>query len=142
MANFISCGRTNYFHVKDMDVFENIISRAMSEDAVTVIHSDSAPSMVGFIAPGGIYGLYPENYDKDDDIEACEEDLMDAIQKVVADDDACIYTEIGHENMRYVSGGVYVITSKEVVYHDITNIGKKVARDMLGDPEWDTETTY
>ena len=142
MANYVGCVRTNYFRVKDMDAFKDIVSRIASEDKVSLFVNEENPELVGFGSLSSIMGIYPEKYDEDEDIDFCTDELAAELQKVVAEDDAIIMTEVGNEKLRYVSGGAYIITSREIQYLDLKSIATHTAREMLQNPTWNTEHNY
>lgn len=142
MADFIGCARTNYFKVKDMDAFKAILSRIVSEDEIEFFTSDENPELVGFGCSAPIYGILPKDCKREEDVDTNMDELAAELQNVVADDDAIIITEVGHEKLNYVAGGAYIITSKDFQYRNIQNIAIQTAQEMLGCPMWETEYNY
>ena len=50
--------------------------------------------------------------------------------------------EAGNEKLRYVVGYVTVITKTGVEYDDVTNLGLKMAKKMLNNPDYETQVDY
>lgn len=143
--NYEGSLRTNYFSVKDENRFREIISRLVADDIIRIF--EGKENSTGKFAFGGgtICGIRPENYNKED---YDEYDIIDGdawlfeLQKVVADGDAIIVTETGGEGVRYLDGSVTVITSHDIKYKDLEEIGLKLAREALGNPNWETRNSY
>lgn len=94
--------------------------------------------LFGFGVYGSISGIPDENGEYDD---MAYERLIDELGECVADDDAILIIEAGHEKLGYVGGGVLVITSKESEYVDLHEEGRKKAQQLLGNEKWDTRCT-
>ena len=143
--NYIGRCRTNYFSVKNEVKFREIISRLVAEDDIRIFQGEgNATGKVAF-GGGSICGIRPENYkdencDEDNIIEGDE--WLFELQEVVADDDAIIITDAGSEGMRYIYSGVTVITSHDIKYKGLEEIGLKLAREALGNPNWKTRNSY
>ena len=60
----------------------------------------------------------------------------------VADDDAILIFEAGHEKLRYVGGGVLIITSEGHEFIDLHEEAFKKAQQLLRDDQWETKATY
>lgn len=142
MANYVCVTRTNYFRVKDEEIFTNLMKRVVADETVDVWRtvSDDGTLYFGFGLYGSIYGLHGEDAEEDDDADIDE--FFDALSKCVADDDAIIVMESGHEKMRYVIGRATVITSKKGGDIDVTTEAVRLARQLLGNPDWETRTDY
>lgn len=149
MANYCCTVRTNYFHVKDPVAFRSGMAHVQgSEDSVELWEEkdgDGNP-IFGFGCYGGLFGKVldedDEAYDEDEDYDVTYYRLIDFLKESVADDDAVLIMEAGNEKMRYVVGSVLVITSAAVRYGDIQQMGVEIARDLLGDSNWGTQTEY
>lgn len=146
MANYCCTIRTNYFHVKDEEVFKSLMSKARgSEDAIQLWEDkdENGKTVFAFGVYGGIYGINDGDYIKDADVEkVAYEEFFDSLQECVADDDAIIIFEVGNEKMRYVVGSANIITSSDALYLDIKNTAIKKARKLLGNPSWRTKCEY
>lgn len=66
----------------------------------------------------------------------------DSLQTFVADDDAIIILESGHEKLCYVVGSAYIITKDRCDCLDISDLAVKYAAQLLGNPEWTTICDY
>ena len=143
MADYCCAIRTNYFHVKDKEKFMNFMQHVRgTEDSIEVwTDVDSKGNTVYAFGCYGTIDGYVSNLDDDEeepDIIAFEMGLTDHI----ADDDAIMIFESGHEKLRYVIGGVLIITSTGSEYHDIREIGINSARTLLGNESWSSECEY
>ena len=142
MANYCSAIRTNYFHVKDdtkfLDFMDHILCTEDHIEVWTKVDSNG-DAIYGFGCYGGIVGYCDDNDDADD---ASYDIFLDGLQQYVADDDAILIFESGHEKLRYVIGSVQVITSREIDYADIRDIGHNLARKMLDNVLWTSRCEY
>ncbi len=160
MANYECAYRTNYFHVKDEEVFKNVIHLAQKTSEDLNCYPSNGDPTAYMIGGYGSLCLCPEYFDegdedskllenilcqlgKEDLLESEDEDIFfELLAACVRDDDAIIYMEGGHEKLRYVSMVARVITSKDDDWINIESLTLKMARDMLGNPEWNTRLTY
>lgn len=146
MANYSCAIRTNYFHVKDNEAFEEFMSHVYAED-LDVFHKvdNKGNKLYGFGCYGGISGYFnsEESYENDDEAwDNAYDNFIDGLARHVAEDEAILIFESGNEKLRYVVGSVAVITSKGYQYKDITDMGIKMARQMLGNPDYTTQCDY
>lgn len=142
MANYYATTRTNYFRVKDEEKFRDVINRAeTSEDAIEIWEQtdDDGSKLFGFGLFGSILG-YPtdEECEYAYDLEKFATDLSECI----ANDDAILIFESGHEKLRYVTGIATVITRTSIEYLDIRNLALTSVRELLKRPEWTTRCDY
>lgn len=136
MANYNGFTRTNYFKVKDVERFKAIIDCCITSGDIDIWEENiNNETLYGFGCFGSIYGL---EIDDDENYNA----FIDELQKVVADDDAIIITEVGYEKLRYLSADSCIITSKEVKSLDLNDISKREARAMLKNKEFNTQMSY
>ena len=111
MANYYASTRTNYFRVKDEEEFRKFMAHVSgTEDRVELWEEkdNNDNTVFGFGTLGGIAGVtdYHNDSDADSDDEDCEDDFdafLEGLQTFVADDDAIIILESGHEKLRYWS---------------------------------------
>ena len=146
MANYNCTIRTNYFHVKDNEKFEEFMTHVYGE-GLEVFHSaDSNGNKVyGFGGYGGIAGYFNKEEDYEDNDEAWDnayDNFIDGLVTHVTEDDAILIFESGNEKLRYVVGSVAVITSKGYEYRDIRDVGMEMARQMLNNPDYTTRCEY
>ena len=144
MANYTCATRTNYFRVNDAESFKAFMARAYgTEDRVDLWEEKDKDgnTVYGFGTLGSIAGLRAVS-DEDEEDDCDYDAFVDGIQKFVADGDAIIILESGHEKLRYVAGGALVITKDQCEYLDISDEAKKLAAKLLGNPEWATKCEY
>lgn len=133
MANYNCVVRTNYFHVKDMGTFMDLMNRTVgSEDKVELweeTDQDGNP-IYAFGCYGGIAGLPNESDDEIDDDSY--DRFTDGLQKCVSENDAVIIMESGHEKLRYVTGSAFIITSNDTKYLDVETLALEAIKKMVG----------
>ena len=146
MANYNCTIRTNYFHVKDNEQFEEFMTHVYGEDLEVFHSADSNGNKVyGFGGYGGIAGYFNKEEDYEDNDEAWDnayDNFIDGLVTHVTEDDAILIFESGNEKLRYVVGSVAVITSKGYEYRDIRDVGMEMARQMLNNPDYTTRCEY
>lgn len=139
MANYYCTIRTNYFKVKDEQMFLDYMSEVCADDEIHLFEKEGKDGATyhGFGCYGYIYGCC--KYDDDDP----DYDLfIDGLRCHVADDDAIIIFEAGYEKLRYVTGCATVITSKGVEFIDIEEVATKKAAELLGYKNYSTLCYY
>ena len=146
MANYCCVYRTNYFKVKDNEKFKEFMTHVYAED-LEVFHKkdENGNELYGFGGYGGISGYFNNENEYEDSDEAWDnayDNFIDGLAKQVAENDAILLFEVGNEKLRYVVGSVSVITSKGYEYRDITNVGVEIAKQMLNNPNYDTQCSY
>ena len=146
MANYCCAYRTNYFKVKDNEKFKEFMTHVYAED-LEVFHKkyENGNELYGFGGYGGISGYFNNKNEYEDSDEAWDnayDNFIDGLAKQVAEDDAILLFEVGNEKLRYVVGSVAVITSKGYEYRDITDVGVEMAKQMLNNPNYDTQYAY
>jgi hypothetical protein len=138
MANYYSTTRTNYFSVTDEAKFRDIINSCSAEDEIHIF-DQTAPDgkkLYGFGCYGSIIGIV---HDSDDDIETAGDSFHTELQSVLADGDAIIITEVGHEKLRYLVGCCTVVTKNEIQGVDVLGKAVELARSMLAKPDYLTK---
>lgn len=157
MANSVSKARTNYVGITDIDKFNDIISRCVTdgEEIEIITHTDTDGSIkYGFYCEDNICGMripnedcnrescdsceYYDNCDMD-----CEYDLfLRELQQVIAPDDALIITTLCYERMRYLQAYTEIVTHKSISGITLSDSAISKAREMLGNPKWTTRNDY
>ena len=127
MSNYYGVVRTNYFHVKDEEQFRALMAKAIGDEDGIELWDDekdrNGSQVFGFGVYGGISGVLNH----------------DGLKECVAEDDAILIFEAGHEKLRYVGGGVTIITSKNIEYLNLQDVGCRKARELLGNDDWVTK---
>lgn len=133
MANYNCVVRTNYFHVKDVEAFKRMMDQVVgSEDEVSLWEENDQEEnpIFAFGCYGGIAGLPNESDDEIDDDSYNR--FTDELQKCVAENDAVIIMESGHEKIRYVTGSAFIITSNATKYLDVETLALEATKKMVG----------
>ena len=145
MANYYGNTRTNYFHVKDEAAFREFMGKVVGdEDGIELwIRQDAqGNTLFGFGVYGCISGIpVPVLDDNGENTGETENDFdafTDGLQQHVAEDDAIIIFEAGHEKLRYVGGGATIITAKTIKYIDLQTAACKKAAELLQNDKWTT----
>ena len=155
MANYYGYTRTNYFVITDESKFRGLMARcAGSEGDVQIFEDERDIDKMGkfaFGCEGSISGIkiLPEIGNDCDDSDCCDCDCdydYDAfcaeLQGLIAEDDAVLITEIGHEKLRYLSAHTMIITRSDIRVVQLENKAIAEAREMLGNPEFCTQNSY
>lgn len=144
MSEFIGCTRTNYFHVKDEEAFRKLMSRAVSDTEGIEIWGGTdkdGGKVFAFGLFGSITGFRPADAsDGDDPLE--RDGFFLELRAMVADGDAIIFTEAGHEDLDHIGAWVTVITGTGIQCVNLAAAGLELAKEMLGNPDWDTQNEY
>ena len=129
--------RTNYFRVTDKSYYDKLCKNLCAEDTIHFWEKtiDGIPH-VGF----GCYA--PIFYHCNETPENLEDTFFPEMQKIIADDDAMILMEAGHEKLRYVVGFVTIVTKDKISHIDTTVEALKKAKELLGNPNFKTEMDY
>jgi hypothetical protein len=106
MANYYATFRTNYFKVKDLELFKTWVNSLSSEDNIEIFENDEDGSMVGF---GAYSGIPTSRTIDDDDVEI---NFTKELSKHLADGEVAIIMEAGSEKLRYVIGLAIAVTSE------------------------------
>ena len=142
MADFVGAVRTNYFRVKDEEKFRQLMERVYP--GVYVFEKEGANGkQFGFGAYESIAGIKLAAIDEDPDAqESAFDEFIRCLQECVAEDDAIILIEAGHEKLNYVTGKAEIITTTDYRYADISNVAMGIAAEMLNNPRWETTCEY
>lgn len=144
MASYTCAIRTNYFHVKDEDAFRAFSEKLYCNEGDVEVWEDkdkAGKTVFGFGCCSSLTGILSgfENTDEPDD---AYDRLIKGLQEHIIEDDAVIIFESGREKLNYVNGLATVVTSKECKYLDISDFAVEEARKMLGNKEWETNSSY
>lgn len=144
MANYESCSRTNYFRVTDETRYAELFSHLVGDDYI----SDFTKIVDGITLHGFGCESYIQAIPMDEDpaeVEDWDDDFdgfLTELQKILPDDEAFIYTECGHERLRYLTGFSIVVTKSEIKSVDIRSGAIDLARKMLSDDNFNTQMDY
>lgn len=127
MANYEAKTRSNYFSLKP----------GKTESELTTELLSCKPEGQARIVPDKESGKYAVIING-----PCPEELPGKIRKLIAKDDACIITEIGHESMRYLVSTSIIVTADNVSCVNLLEFAKTIARETLENKDWDTRMDY
>ena len=141
MANYYGFTRTNYFAVKDEEKFRQVVAscQASKENPEVWEEAVDGQTLFAFGCYGSLSGLpCGDEEDYECDLGA----FHSALQQVVADGHAIIITEVGYEKLRYLVGDCTVITSQEIDYTNLRDVGLTKAQQLLKDPQYNPVMEY
>lgn len=146
MSDYICTVRSNYFHVKNPDAFRDFMGRVYgSTDQISLWQEQDNESrpVFGFGSYGAIAGLKNAAADDDDLLdESAYDEFIRGLQEHVAEDDAVILMEAGHEKLCYVTGAATILTSSGQEYLNLAETATNWAAEMLRNPGWRTQCDY
>ena len=143
MADYSGTMRTNYFRVKDENAFRELMERVYPSVHVFEKLDTRGRKLFGFGAYEAIAGVTCAAIDEDPDAqESAYDEFIRCLQECIADDDAIIMIEAGHEKLNYVAGKAEIITATDYRYVDITRVAVGIATEMLANPNWETCCEY
>ncbi len=152
MANFYGSARTNYFKVKDKEVFLKALEHVPDIEVVNentppyssegVVPDDFDFGGMGILVSEGDCGCFPSwGYDGDND-EELEFDLPILVSEHLVDGEVAIFMECGAEKLRYVTGWAQAINNKaETKFISLTDI-YSVAKELTNRPDDITHAEY
>lgn len=134
MANYYGSARSNYFRVKDKEVFlkgmENLVG-------IEIQQRDDQFIILGDDGDGYNWNVYETT---DDDYESI--DLPLTVAKYLADDEVAIFIEAGWEKLRYCCGRAVAVNNKhEETIIDLNDI-YECAAELTDQPENVTRAEY
>ena len=142
MANYCAYIRSNYFAVTDEEKLRELMGSVKGEYGVHLFDTKMPDGTTKYAigCDGGIYGLQidPDDEDSENDLDAFHFEL----QKLLCEGDAIIITEVGYENLRYLVGVSTVITKSSVVWLDLNELSLSKAKELLGNPDFQTQMDY
>lgn len=146
MATYNGFTRTNYFSVTDEDMLRDIVDRIVWDNDDGFFEDRGGKFAFG--SYGSICGLRKaesendSNSDEDYDDEFEADAVYEALQSIMAPDDAIIITEIGYEKLRYLVGYAVVITSKAIETVELRTDAVNTARKLLNNPTFNPAMEY
>lgn len=131
MANWYGASRTNYFKVKDAEVFKTFIAQFGSVDLWEIVQADE--TVVYGLGDNG-EGYWPSEIPDDGSGE--EIDFIGAVSEHLADGEVAVFMSSGAEKLRYVTGDAVAIRNDgerlQISIDDIYDLAKR---------EWGVEPT-
>ena len=134
MANYLATARTNYFRVTDEGKYQELFSKLVSEDDI----EDFTEIKDGITYHG--FGAYaPIEYLNNDEYEF--DMFIEELQKILPENEAFMYFEVGYEKLRFLVGYACVVTHNEIKEMNLDSWAKNTARNLLGE-DFKTKTDY
>ena len=147
MANYCANSRTNYFRVTDEAKFAELFANLVGDE--DEVHDftkvEDGVTLHAFGSYGSIDYKKPMQNNGDEDDEDYDYDFdgfLAELQKILPDDEAFIYTECGHEKLRYITGFSIVVTKTKIKSVDIRSGAVELARKMLNNKKFQTKMEY
>lgn len=146
MATYNGFTRTNYFSVTDEDMLRDIVDRIVWDNDDGFFEDRGGKFAFG--SYGSICGLRKAESENDSDSDEDYDDefeadaVYEALQSIMAPDDAIIITEIGYEKLRYLVGYAVVITSKAIETVELRTDAVNTARKLLNNPTFNPAMEY
>lgn len=141
MANYYGFTRTNYFAVKDEEKFRQLVASCRGSEENPEVWEEAVDGQTLF-AFGCYSSLSGLPCGDEEDYECDLGAFHSALQQVVADGHAIIITEVGYEKLRYLVGDCTVITSQEIDYTNLRDVGLTKAQQLLKDPQYQPSMEY
>lgn len=145
MANYYSNTRTNYFRVTDETKYAELFSHLVGdEDCVSDFSKEvNGITLHSFGCEGTIQAIpMDENPDGAEDWDDDFDGFLKELQKILPDNEAFIFTEVGHEKLRYLVGYSLIVTRNEIKSIDINDDAFELARKMLNNETFTTQMYY
>lgn len=133
MADYEAMYRSNHFKVDDVEAFQKLTKGIVSEDYIKIKADEDGTCFIG---------SYSSFKYVNEDGECGIDYFLSQLSKIIAKDDAAIFTEVGHEKLRYVNAVAAIVTRGKVKWLDLKNISMQEAGKILGKPDWETQMDY
>lgn len=143
MATDVMTTRTNYFKVTDREAFDRLMNRTCTDgDDLEVWENPDDDGKIAFGVYGDVIGLMEKDEDGYENLkDNSYDEWIGELQKLIAEDDACIITTAGHCKLRTVYGSAVIVTRNATDFLDLTNAAIEKAKKILG-PDWTTRESY
>lgn len=147
MSTYNCAIRTNYFRVKDEDAFKKLMERVYtgSDEEVKVFTKvcDDNDKRFAFGCLHEIAGVKNAKDDEDPESnESAYDEFISGLQDCIADGDAIIIYESGHEKLCSVEARATIITSTECKFVNLFDVVDQRAALLLNNPKWQTQRVY
>lgn len=146
LANYHCAIRTNYFHVKDPELFRQFMARVYGAGGAVELWEKldtNGQTTFAFGSNGGISGLRNAAEDTAETAgETAYDEFVCGLQQHVQENDAVIILESGREKLCYLVGTAEIITCTNCDHLDISDLAQRHAGVMLGNPAWQTKLDY
>ena len=143
MANYHCAIRSNYFHVRDPELFRQFMARVYGANGTVELWEEkdaNGQTVFAFGSYGGIGGLRDAAEDMSEEAdETAYDEFICGLQQHIQADDAVIILESGREKLCYLVGSAEVITRSGYDRLDISELARRHAGFLLDNPTWQTK---
>lgn len=139
MANYYCSARTNYFRVTNEERYLELLNTLTSNEGEVFIFSEKPENgtLTHAFGADGMICCYHDGNEVDD-----FDWFLSELQKILPDDEAFILFEAGHEKLNYVNGYATIVTCNNIENISLENEAIKVAKKLLENENFKTETRY
>jgi hypothetical protein len=120
VANYVECGRTNYFLVKDPAAFLQAMEGIPNVEVITKValnedgsEDNSTLTYYGLIADNGESG-FPTDMWSEEDKDYVSIDLPAMVANHLLENEVAIFMQIGQEKMRFLTGHAEAINCHKI----------------------------
>lgn len=138
MANYVSAQRSNYFRVTDNKAFENLMQHLSGEDELQLWAKEFNGVTHYAFGTYGTLSYYPHGFDEDSE-PADWDEFEKELSKLLPDGEAVVIQEVGHENLRSLTGFASIITNRGIRGIDLTREAIRIAEELVGNPDYSTQ---
>ena len=158
MADYESKSRTNYFPVTDESRLREIVDKCSSDGYCLLVQNAKDKTKFSIRISGAFNGLSEPTDENCEECKNCScrdcgecelsgydnaiEKLYEELQKILPAGEAVIMTEVGGEELRYLTGLSTIITKDDFQQLDLSDLSLKAARKMLLNRKFVTEMDY
>ena len=109
MANYNSYTTSNWFKVKDINLFKDELEKVNGTEFFSI--NDNSVAVA-------IYGQLFSTIDEDGNEEFSEDDYYNLIKRHIEDGEKAYISSVGHEKLKYVAADCAIITNEKIEYRD------------------------
>ena len=119
--------------MNDLDAFMNLMDQVVGSEGEVELWKETDQNgdpIFAFGCYGGIAGIR-DDLDNEFDDDSYDR-FIAKLQECLADKDAVIIMESGHEKLRYVTGSALIITVSDTIYLNLETLALEATKIMLG----------
>lgn len=152
MSNYVGMYRTSYFRVTDEEKYRALVDGIKTENELCDFRKIDNEGLWHSLASKSPFVFYPEPLEykieeyKSEHPNASEEELknlrfeanvdidefFNRLSEIMHEDDACVFIEIGYEDLDFMICHTFVVTKGNVRYRSIENSAREFVLDLLG----------
>ncbi len=129
MANYEGMIKSNDFRL-DPNKFEQFTALCNELTSECPVYADVTKGENGEVY--GSVACYSDIEYYDEETDEYDTDIFyEKLKECIAEDDAAIFIETGHEKLRYLGAFATIVTSKTVEYLNLDELAEKKAKELL-----------